>query len=221
MVHPTPTRVAQAPVPRSVCRFASWRDWPAARYALRRRYPAPLVTHLGAAYRFAADWHRDQRRPAGQPYTDHLLETLEIVAAADTTTFGCPTLLFAALLHDVVEDSACTFDDVGTTFGPTVANYVRWLTQPDDEHDPAAGRQSYLARLSQAPDPALTVKLADRYSNVQRLHTHPRPEARRSYYAETVTWFLPVAGRIPFFTDLYATWAEAYRYLAETPEPQQ
>jgi hypothetical protein len=65
----------------------------------------------------------------------------------------------------------------------------------------------YLAGFASAPAEVLTVKLADRYSNVQRLDTHPRPAKRSAYYAETVRVFLPLAQRSPYFSELFRDWA--------------
>jgi guanosine-3',5'-bis(diphosphate) 3'-pyrophosphohydrolase len=50
---------------------------------------------------------------------------------------------------------------------------------------------------------------------VQRLHTHPRVEKQRSYYAETCRWFLPLAAGTAGFDVLYREWQEHYRYLGD------
>jgi (p)ppGpp synthase/HD superfamily hydrolase len=118
-----------------------------------------------------------------------------------------PTLLTAAVLHDVVEDTPCTLATVESTFGHEVAVLVDWVTKADD-------REAYLTRLRSAPADAVLVKLADRASNVQRLHTHPRPEKQRGYYAETVRTIVPLASAHPWFAEWYATWQEEYAHLA-------
>jgi hypothetical protein len=71
--------------------------------------------------------------------------------------------------------------------------------------------------LSTASTPVevLKLKLSDRYSNVQRLHTHPKGAKQRSYYAETVEHFVPLATVDPRLDDLFKTWAETYEYLSE------
>jgi guanosine-3',5'-bis(diphosphate) 3'-pyrophosphohydrolase len=194
-------------------RFHSWPTWTVAEPALAGRLPAPLVARLGAAYRFAERWHCDQRRPAGEPYVEHLLETLEILLASGTVDAGAdPAPLLAALLHDVVEDTPCSLAEVRDAFGAEVAAHVGWLTKPDGGG--AGAREAYLRRFDTAPAAVLAVKLSDRYSNVQRLHTHPRGDRQRSYYRETAEWFLPLASRIPFYQRLFADWAEEYRHLS-------
>lgn len=216
-------------------RYQSWPDWPTAEAALAKRFPPGVVAGLGEAYRFAAGWHGDQVRPGGEPYTEHLLETLEILidsgvdsgagSAAGSGTGsgaggGADAALVAALLHDVVEDTPCPIEEVRRRFGPAVAEQVGWLTRPEPEEAGedarSLARERYLASFAAAPVPVLAVKLSDRYSNVQRLHTHPLPGSQRGYYRETVDWFGPLSERIPFFAALFAGWAHEYRYLGDS-----
>ncbi|HEX3733237.1 MAG TPA: HD domain-containing protein, partial [Mycobacteriales bacterium] len=156
--------------------FGSWATWPEADDALRDRLSEETRKALGNEYGFAKQWHGDQRRPAGEPYTTHLLEALEILAVGVGVMDA--DVLAAGLLHDVVEDTPCTLPEVRERFGDRVAEFVGWLTKPDPEpgQDKDALREDYLRRFEQAPYEVLVVKLADRYSNVQRLQTHPRPE---------------------------------------------
>jgi guanosine-3',5'-bis(diphosphate) 3'-pyrophosphohydrolase len=157
------------------------------------------------AVAFATHWHGDQRRPAGEPYVEHLREATAFLAYGAGVT--SPPLLTAAVLHDVVEDTPCPLSKIHDEFGPEVATLVDWVTKSDD-------REAYLARLRTAPVDALLVKLADRASNVQRLDTHPRQEKQRKYYAETVRCIVPLATAHPWFEDWYATWQREFAYLA-------
>ena len=170
--------------------FSAADDWPAG---------------LDDAITFATRWHADQRRPAGEPYVEHLKEATAFLAYGAGVTD--PALLHAAVLHDVVEDTDCTLAEVRTTFGDEVATLVDWVTKDDD-------RTAYLERLRSAPVDALLVKLADRASNVQRLDTHPRPEKRRSYYAETVRVIVPLSATHPWFADWYTAWQQEFVHLA-------
>lgn len=160
---------------------------------------------VAEAVAFAVRWHGDQRRPAGEPYVEHLQEATAFLAYGAGVTDQA--LLRAAVLHDVVEDTPCTLQEVRTTFGPQVATLVDWVTKSDD-------REAYLSRLRTAPVDALLVKLADRASNVQRLDTHPRPEKQRTYYAETVRSILPLADVHPWFHAWYTTWQQEFAHLA-------
>lgn len=194
--------------------FGSWRTWDDARTALTGRLPDADLDRLAAAYAFAAERHAGQTRPAGEPYTDHLLEVAEILATELDVTDA--ELLAAALLHDVVEDTPATLDDLAARFGPRVAALVGAVTMPPAApgEDRATVRRRYLAHLGDLPADALRLKLADRYSNVQRLHTHPRPEKQRAYYAETRRGIVPLAAADPRLATLFAEWERAYAHLA-------
>ncbi|GAA0726686.1 bifunctional (p)ppGpp synthetase/guanosine-3',5'-bis(diphosphate) 3'-pyrophosphohydrolase [Dactylosporangium roseum] len=182
--------------------------WPALRQRFADRLPAQTLAGLDEAVAFAADRHGDQRRPAGEPYVEHLLEALQVLV--DAVGDRDPDTLRAALLHDVVEDTGTTLDEVRQRFGPRVAELVGWVTRT-----PGTDRAAYLARLRQAPAEAIDVKLADRLSNVQRLRTHPRPEKRASYYGETVATVVPLAAGRPWFEEWYRHWQHDHADLAE------
>lgn len=205
--------------------FESWRTWTEAEPALRDRLPAEVVDRLGPVYQLAADWHADQVRPAGEPYVEHLLQALEI--AIEVGGAAEYDVLAATLLHDVVEDTGCTLDEVRERFGPEVAELVGWVTKPEPspgnpESSPGNElkelRTRYLASFGDAPADVLVVKLSDRYSNVQRLDTHPRPEKRASYYQETVRWFVPLTARVPQFVALFAQWQDEFRHLSTSEQ---
>jgi guanosine-3',5'-bis(diphosphate) 3'-pyrophosphohydrolase len=192
--------------------FGSWRDWAAAETDLAGKLSQDAVAALGRAYAFAEPRHAGQTRPAGEPYTWHLLEALEIAVDSGMTDAD---VLVATLLHDIVEDTPTGLDEVRARFGAHAAELVGWVTKPEPAvgEDPAEIRGGYLARFADAPVEVLTVKLADRYSNVQRLGTHPRPAKRASYYAETVRHFVPLAARVPYFEGLFSTWRASFAYL--------
>jgi len=144
---------------------------------------------------------------------EHLLEALEfLVRGAGVTD---PGILQAAVLHDVVEDTPCTIDDVRRAFGVRVAELVAWVTKPAPEEgsDRRAAKAAYLGHLRDAPDDAVVVKLADRASNVQTLRDLGLPK-QRQYYAETVTYIMPLAAQREWWADWYASWQRAHRDLA-------
>ncbi|MFI5906776.1 HD domain-containing protein [Dactylosporangium sp. NPDC051541] len=182
--------------------------WPALRTRYAGELPAATLAALDEAVEFAAERHGDQRRPAGEPYLEHLLEALDVLV----TAVGArdPDVLRAAVLHDVVEDTPTTLDEVRERFGPRVAELVGWVTKEGD-------RAAYLERLRDAPDAALAVKLADRLSNVQRLRTHPRPAKRASYYRETVATIVPLAAGRGWFEEWYRDWQTAHADLDREP----
>lgn len=194
--------------------FTRWHSWDTARADIAAS-GAPVDTDaLGAAVGAALRWHGDQRRPTGAPYVEHLLEALEVLVRGAGVT--APAVLTAAVLHDVVEDTPATPADVEAEFGAEVAELVDWVTKPPA---PGGGRQAkrgaraaYLRRLGDAPPEAVQVKLADRVSNVQTLHRMP-PDFQRRYYAETLTYILPLAEPHPWFRAWYAAWRTEYAHL--------
>ena len=197
--------------------FTNWHSWPQAEAGLRELLPAQAVATVGRAVEFAASQHGDQRRPTGAPYTEHLLEALEVLARGAGVTD--PDLLCAAVLHDVVEDTTCTLAQVAGGFGPRVAELVGWVTIPAPAagRDKTAAKEAYLRGLRHAPRDAILVKLADRASNVQTLRNLP-PARQRAYYAQTIKYILPLAAGEPWFRYWYASWRSEFADLA-VPEP--
>ena len=193
--------------------FTDWHTWPEAEPELRRLLPAATCDKVGEAVKFALRFHGDQKRPTGAPYLEHLLEALEVLVRGAGITD--PEVLCAAVLHDVVEDTPCTIAGVRAAFGDRVADMVAWVTKPDatDGADKKAIKEAYLAGLTDAPDDAILVKLADRASNVQTLHNLPLPKAR-DYYAQTQSYIVPLAASRGWWALWYASWEEAHRDLA-------
>jgi guanosine-3',5'-bis(diphosphate) 3'-pyrophosphohydrolase len=192
--------------------FTSWHTWPEAEPGLRERLPAATVAQLGGAVAFALRYHGDQCRPTGAPYLEHLLEALEVLVRGPGV--GDPEVLCAAVLHDVVEDTACTPADLTAAFGPQVAGFVGWVTIPEAApgEDKAVVKEAYLRRLRDAPRGAVLVKLADRASNVQTLR-NLAPARQRSYYAQTVRYIVPLAAAEPWFAAWYAEWQRDFADL--------
>lgn len=147
--------------------------------------PEALPAALLSALRFAADRHRDQRRkdPAASPYINHpiaVAETLARYGVADLTT------LQAAVLHDTLEDTETTPEELEERFGADVARVVREVT--DDRRLPKDSRKRLqvegAAGLSRA---AKLVRLADKICNVRDVaHAPPAgwSAARRREYLD-------------------------------------
>ncbi|HEY1626436.1 MAG TPA: HD domain-containing protein [Streptosporangiaceae bacterium] len=186
--------------------FLNWHEWAATEPELRELVDARTADDVAAAVEFATRRHGEQKRPTGAPYLEHLLEALEVLVRGARITER--DILCAAVLHDVVEDTPCTVQDITQSFGPHIAELVEWVTIPQDQ-----AKEAYLRQLTQAPDDAKLVKLADRVSNVQTLR-NLRLEKQRSYYAQTVTYIVPMAQSFPWFAGWYAAWQRAHADLA-------
>jgi guanosine-3',5'-bis(diphosphate) 3'-pyrophosphohydrolase len=183
-----------------------WHDWERARPELAALVPAETVQRVSEAVEFARRWHGEQKRPTGAPYLDHLLEAVEVLVRG--AGIYDQDILCAAVLHDVVEDTPCTLAEVSARFGPHVAELVGWVTIPElaPGEDKATVKEAYLRRLPDAPVDALRVKLADRASNVQTLR-NLAPAKQRAYYAQTVTYIVPLARQAhPWFSQWFAAW---------------
>jgi (p)ppGpp synthase/HD superfamily hydrolase len=194
--------------------FTRWHTWDTARADIAASGAPIDVDALEKAVAAAERWHGDQKRPTGAPYVEHLLEALEVLVRG--AGIVAPPVLAAAVLHDVVEDTSATLRDVEEEFGPEVTELVDWVTKPPaggaGRQAKRAARAAYLRRLGEAPPEAVRVKLADRASNVQTLDRMP-PDFQRRYYAETITYIVPLAEPEPWFRSWYAAWRAEYAHL--------
>jgi HD domain len=127
---------------------------------------------LTRALSFAAEAHRNQRRKgaAQEPYINHLIEVLDLVV--QNTSCDDVNILIAALLHDVVEDTPTTYEDVVERFGERVAQIVREnsddMTLPKTER-----RRARIAAMASKSREARIVKMADLISNLRAIAVSP------------------------------------------------
>lgn len=140
-------------------------------------------TIVANAHAFAAERHATHKRKYnGMPYLGHLERVAGTVAAAGAD----PEVVAAALLHDVVEDTPTTNEEVRAKFGNRVAELVAWLTKvPLEAGNRAKRKELDRARLAAAPPEVHTIKLADVMDNTPDIATlAPKPFARL-WLAET------------------------------------
>jgi len=144
------------------------------------------LIRLARAYEFAARWHTDQRRKGikAEPYINHLTEVALLVS--ESTDGADANLVLAAVLHDTIEDTKATFDDLLSAFGQDVAELVKEVT--DDKLIHKAQRKRL--QVEHAPHLSLrarAIKIADKTSNLRSmLHSPPADwpnERRRRYFA--------------------------------------
>jgi (p)ppGpp synthase/HD superfamily hydrolase len=141
---------------------------------------------LASAYRFAADKHVAQRRKgeAAEPMINHLAEVADLVARA--TDGADVDLIAAAVLHDTVEDTNTTFDELEARFGPRVAALVAEVT--DDKSLPSHERKRLqIENAAHASYGAKVIKLADKTSNLRAMAVSPPrnwSDARRADYLD-------------------------------------
>ena len=149
-----------------------------------------------AAYKVAEEAHKDQRRRSGEPYISHPVAVAIILVGLgmDTDT------LVAALLHDVVEDTATTSDSIEKQFGKDVALMVDGVTKlgqvPFSTREEQQAENVRKMLLAMAQDGrVIIIKLADRLHNMRTLESMP-PQKQRDKSLETMEVYAPLAHRL-------------------------
>jgi GTP pyrophosphokinase len=163
---------------------------------VKRYDPGADEALLNRAYVYAMMAHGSQTRASGDPYVAH---PLEVAAILTDLRLDVHTIV-AAVLHDTVEDTATTLDEIGRLFGPEIAGLVDGLTKLkrlDLVSRQAAQGENFRKLLLAVADDVrvLLVKLADRLHNMRTLHFMP-VEKRRRIAEETLDIYAPLAGRM-------------------------
>jgi guanosine-3',5'-bis(diphosphate) 3'-pyrophosphohydrolase len=146
----------------------------------------PIIA-LARAYHFAARKHVNQRRKgeASEPYMNHLTDVAELVAKG--TQGSDIDLLVAAVLHDTVEDTDTTFEELSNAFGKRVADLVAEVT--DNNALPKATRKLLqIEHAAHASPAAKTIKLADKTANLRALAASPPADWTDERRQEYVAW---------------------------------
>ena len=163
---------------------------------VKRYDPAADEALLNRAYVYAMRAHGTQTRASGDPFVAHPLEVASILTdlRLDTAT------IVAAVLHDTVEDTEATLEEIGRLFGPEVAALVDGLTKIKRldlvSRQAAQGENFRKLLLAIAADlRVLLVKLADRLHNMRTLG-FMAPEKRARIAQETLDIYAPLAGRM-------------------------
>ena len=148
-----------------------------------------LITH---ALRFAAERHSSQRRKgqAKEPYVNHLAEVSELVA--DATEGKDANLIAAALLHDTIEDTETSSDELVATFNNDIAQLVADVT--DDKSLPKQDRKHLQVVNSRAQNMRVKLlKLADKTSNLRSLANSPPENWNTERKQAYIDWAIKVA----------------------------
>jgi len=163
-------------------------------------YPEADVEIVNQAYVYSAKVHEGQVRLSGEPYLSHPLEVASILADMhlDTTSIAC------GLLHDVVEDTHTTLEDIQERFGEEAAKIIAGVTKISKlSLDTARARQAENLRkmiLAMADDiRVILIKLADRLHNIRTLHFHQSEAKKREIAQETMDIYAPIASRLGIF----------------------
>ena len=140
---------------------------------------------LNMVRQFAADKHAGQTRSGGEPYIGHPVRVANTIEKYKQS-HNLDALIAAAYLHDTVEDTDTTHEDLEKLFGGLVASLVKELTS-DKEQIAKMGKTEYLSKkmAHDMSSYALVIKLADRLDNVKDIATAKTPAWRAKYRSET------------------------------------
>jgi len=159
--------------------------------------PDASVEPVESAYDYAKLMHEGQKRASGEPYYTHPVEVASILAEMhmDTAT------IVTAILHDTLEDTKATYDELKAKFGEEVATLVNGVSKLTRiESQTVEGKQAENFRklvLAMSEDiRVLLVKLADRLHNMRTLHNFTNDEKQRRIARETIEIYAPLAERI-------------------------
>ena len=159
-------------------------------------HPAADVELVRRAYDFAAAAHAGQTRKSGEPYVTHPLSVAAIISELKLDTAS----VCAGLLHDCVEDTSATIDQLTALFGKEVAFLVDGVTKlgklPYSTREEQQAENFRKMLLAMARDiRVILVKLCDRLDNMRSLH-HLPPEKQERIAAETMQIYAPLANRL-------------------------
>jgi guanosine-3',5'-bis(diphosphate) 3'-pyrophosphohydrolase len=147
--------------------------------------PNEQIPFILKALEFAAIKHRDQRRKdvAASPYINHPIALATILATEGGILDS--VVIIAALLHDTIEDTETTLEELRATFGPAVAGIVMEVT--DDKSLPKAERKRLqIEHAAHISEEAKLVKLADKIANLRDMSSSPPADwsldRRREYF---------------------------------------
>ena len=169
------------------------------------------------AFAFAAQAHQGQRRDSGEEYIQHPLEVAEILIEIGMDT----TSIMAALLHDVVEDTAVEIEQIEAEFGQEIALLVDGVTKlsrlafrTSEEQQAENLRKMFLAMAKDIR--VIVIKLADRLHNMRTLR-HLPPDRQQKVARETLEIYAPLAHRLGMWKVKWELEDLALRYLDSPP----
>jgi guanosine-3',5'-bis(diphosphate) 3'-pyrophosphohydrolase len=161
---------------------------------VRATHPKADIRLIERAYDVAAHWHADQKRKSGDPYITHPLAVATILAELGMNH----ETICAALLHDTIEDTPYTLDELRRDFGDDVAALVDGVTKLDRVKYGEAAAAETVRKMVVAMSRdirVLVIKLADRLHNMRTLRYLPRDKQERKS-REVLEIFAPLAHRL-------------------------
>lgn len=167
-------------------------------HVMGKRVSENDMIRIREAFNFANMAHADQKRKSGEPYIIHPIEVAKIVAVE--LELGANPVI-AAFLHDVVEDTTYTIDDIQKRFGKDVAFLVSVLTKKKKKHYETSKQVDNYRQILDSINydiRALLIKLADRLHNMRTLGSMPS-EKQMKIASETISLYGPLANRLGLY----------------------
>jgi guanosine-3',5'-bis(diphosphate) 3'-pyrophosphohydrolase len=164
--------------------------------SIRSYNPAADFAQIRAAFQYADQCHAGQKRKSGEPYIIHPLAVAQIVADQKLDSES----IIAALLHDVIEDTAASHDDVAKLFSPTIANLVegvskltriQYATKEDEQME---NLRKMLFAMSKDIR-VILIKISDRLHNMRTME-YQSPPKQKQKSLETMEIYAPIAHRL-------------------------
>ena len=162
---------------------------------LEQRESAEDMKRIREAYALAAEAHKNQKRKTGEPYIIHPIAVVRIVA--EELELGTNPII-AAFLHDVVEDTPYTIEDIRERFGDDVAILLGEVTKQKKEHNERSKQVDKFRQILasvQYDVRAILIKLADRLHNMRTLDSM-RPDKQMKIAGETDNFYAPLSNRL-------------------------
>jgi RelA/SpoT family (p)ppGpp synthetase len=169
---------------------------------------------LNRAYVFSMKAHGSQKRASGDPYYSHPIE----VAGILTDLHLDDETIVTAILHDTIEDTVATQEEIEKLFGPSVGRLVDGVTKlskieaQSESQRAAENLRKFLLAMS-GDIRVLLVKLADRLHNMRTLHFISNPDKRKRIARETMDIYAPLAERIGMYEFMTEMQTLAFREL--------
>ncbi|MBQ3103272.1 MAG: bifunctional (p)ppGpp synthetase/guanosine-3',5'-bis(diphosphate) 3'-pyrophosphohydrolase, partial [Oscillospiraceae bacterium] len=159
--------------------------------------PGALTDQIRAAFDYAYESHKEQKRKSGEPYIIHPLAVAQIIA--EELHLDSESIV-AALLHDCIEDTGSTYDDISKKFSPTIADLVEGVTKltrvqfTTKEEEQMENLRKMLMAMSKDIR-VILIKVADRLHNMRTME-YQSPPKQRQKSLETMEIYAPIAHRL-------------------------